>query len=456
MNPSSILLRWAALCCVLLTPPSMGAAEQPNLVFIIADDLGWADVEFHGGNTPTPNLNRLLAEGVELKQHYVAPVCSPTRAGFLTGRYWSRFGITTPINNCGLPFETVTVAKALSDAGYATALIGKWHLGSKPEWGPNHFGFDHSYGSLAGGVAPYNHHYKKGPYSSTWHRNQKLFTEKGHVTDLLTDEAVQWIKNQTTPTATRPFFLYLPYTAVHLPIREPEEWMNQVPTEIKGEVPRQYAACIMHFDAAVGRIVEAIDQAGQRDNTLIVFTSDNGGSTAENNDTKYPDDQCSNGKLTGNNLPLRGKKGTLYEGGIRVPTIARWPGNLTPGTTFDFPACVVDWMPTFCALANAKTDADTLKWDGLNLWPSLTGAAPPAKRSFHIAGTRNSWALRSADWKLILTQPKRGDSKIELFNLGTDPNETTNLAEAKPKIVDELRATMEQQRQRDLTSRGGL
>ena len=140
------------------------ARSQPNIVFIIADDLGWADVEFHGGNTSTPNLNQLLAEGVELRQHYVAPVCSPTRAGFLTGRYWSRFGITTPINNQGLPFKTMTVAKALSKAGYSTALIGKWHLGSKPEWGPNHFGFEHSYGSLAGGIAPYNHHYKKGPY----------------------------------------------------------------------------------------------------------------------------------------------------------------------------------------------------------------------------------------------------------------------------------------------------
>ncbi|HCQ78867.1 MAG TPA: arylsulfatase, partial [Verrucomicrobiales bacterium] len=182
------IISFLALACSIFA----NARSQPNIVFIIADDLGWADVEFHGGNTPTPNLNQLLAEGVELRQHYVAPVCSPTRAGFLTGRYWSRFGITTPINNQGLPFETMTVAKALSKAGYSTALIGKWHLGSKPEWGPNHFGFEHSYGSLAGGIAPYNHHYKKGPYSVTWHRNHKLIEEEGHVTDLLTNEAVKW------------------------------------------------------------------------------------------------------------------------------------------------------------------------------------------------------------------------------------------------------------------------
>ena len=440
-----------------LSPTLAIAAEQPNLVFIIADDLGWADVEFHGGNTPTPNLNRLLAEGVELTQHYVAPVCSPTRAGFLTGRYWSRFGITTPINNQGLPFETVTVAKALGDAGYRAALIGKWHLGSKPEWGPNHFGFQHSYGSLAGGVAPWNHHYKKGPYSTTWHRNEKLITEEGHVTDLLTDEAVKWIGEKASYEKTKPFFLYVPFTAVHLPIREPDEWMEKVPAEIKGEVPRQYSACILHLDAAVGRIVDAIDKAGEKENTLIVFTSDNGGSTSQNNDTKYPNDNCPNGRLTGNNKPLRGQKASLYEGGIRVPTIARWPGKLKPGTRFEPPVCVVDWMPTFCALAGAKADADLLKWNGVNIWSALTGKTQLAKRTIHIAGPGgNRWALRDSDWKLILTMQKGGGSKVELFNLANDPNETTDLAEAHPEKVTELETKMAAQREVDIASRGGL
>lgn len=448
------------ICLLLISGPTLVVAqEQPNLVFIIADDLGWADVEFHGGNTPTPNLNRLLAEGVELRQHYVAPVCSPTRAGFLTGRYWSRFGITTPINNQGLPFETVTVAKALGEAGYSTALIGKWHLGSKPAWGPNHFGFDHSYGSLAGGIAPFNHMYKKGPYSTTWHRNDKLLTEEGHVTDLLTDEAVKWIGEHA---ATKdPFFLYVPFTAVHLPIREPDEWHQKVPAEIVGEVPCQYSACILHLDAAVGRIVDAIDKAGQRDNTLIVFTSDNGGSTAQNNDTKYPDDNCPNGRLPGNNKPLKGQKGTLYEGGIRVPTIARWPGKLNPGTQFESPACVIDWMPTFCKLAGAKTDPDSLKWDGINLWPALTGTTKLPERTIHIAGPGgNRWAVRDNNWKLILTESKSRDTpqppRIELFNLANDPNETTNLAKSNPDKVSTLKAKLTDQRERDMTSRGGL
>ena len=451
------IISFLALACSVFA----NARSQPNIVFIIADDLGWADVAFHGGNTPTPNLNQLLAEGIELKQHYVAPVCSPTRAGFLTGRYWSRFGITTPINNQGLPFETVTIAKALGETGYSTALIGKWHLGSKPEWGPNHFGFEHSYGSLAGGIAPYNHRYKKGDYSATWHRNHKLLEEEGHVTDLLTNEAVKWIREKSSADNPKPFFLYVPFTAVHLPIREPDEWLEKVPRKITGDVARQYSACIMHFDAAVGRIVKAIDKAGEKKNTLIVFTSDNGGTTAQNNDTKYPDDNCPNGRLTGNNLPLRGQKGSLYEGGIRVPTIARWPEKLKSGTEFDTPVCIVDWMPTFCALAGTKVAPSEPKWDGVNLWPALDGQAKLAKRSLHIAGPGGSrWALRDGDWKLILTRHKNrnagGKVKVELFNLTNDPNEKIDLAGKNPEKVAELKVKFEKQRKLDLSSRGGL
>ena len=433
------------------------AEERPNIVFVIADDLGWADVEFHGGNTPTPNLNRLLAEGVELKQHYVAPVCSPTRAGFLTGRYWSRFGITTPINNRGLPITTMTLPKALGQSNYSSALIGKWHLGSKPEWGPNHFGFQHSYGSLAGGVTPWNHHYKQGPYSTTWHRNEQLLKEQGHVTDLLADEAVKWIHEKTSGDNPNPFFLYVPFTAVHLPIREPEKWLNRVPAEIKGDVNRQYSACILHLDDAVGRIVDAVDKAGQKKNTLIVFTSDNGGSTAQNNDRKYPDDHCPDGRLPGNNLPLRGKKGTLYEGGIRVPTIARWPGKLKQGTQFTAPVCIVDWMPTFCSLAGSKVNSQSLNWDGVNLWPALTGSAELAKRTLHITGPGGKrWALREANWKLVASEQKKGKASYELFDLSKDPNETSNLAEQFPKQLSALKSKLNEQRKLDLSSRGGL
>ncbi|MCP4639301.1 MAG: sulfatase-like hydrolase/transferase, partial [bacterium] len=195
----------------------------------------------------------LAGEGLELTQHYVAPVCSPTRTGLITGRCWSRFGVTTPQNEVALPSDTMTVARALKNAGYDTCLTGKWHLGSLPKWGPNHYGFDHSYGSLAGGVSPWNHRYKKGPYTYTWHRNEELLDVSGHVTDLITDEGVDWIEAR----GSNPFFLYVPFTAVHLPVKEPEKWLNRVPDAIEGEVPRHYAACVMHLDDSVGRIVAA-------------------------------------------------------------------------------------------------------------------------------------------------------------------------------------------------------
>ncbi len=421
-----------------------GSPSRPNIVFIIADDLGWADVGFHGGNVPTPNLRRLASEGIELRQHYVAPVCSPTRAGFLTGRYWSRFGITTPTNTLGLPFDTVTVARALGEAGYKTCITGKWHLGSKAEWGPNHFGFDHSYGSLAGGVTPWSHFYKKGPYSTTWHRNEELIVEEGHVTDLIANEAVEWIEKQS---GDEPFFLYVPFTAVHLPIREPQTFLDRVPKAITGDVPRHYAASILHLDDALGRIVAAIEKAGKTNNTLIVFTSDNGGSTAENNDTKYPNinDDCPDGALPGNNLPLRGKKGDLYEGGTRVPTIAVWPGKIAAGTSSETPVHIVDWMPTFCALAGYNADSAKLKWDGTNIWPVLSGEGPLPERSLYSAGIHfRSQALRDGDWKLILFKTEDGDeTRVELYNITQDPNEEQNLTESQPDKLAELRKKLE-------------
>lgn len=417
----------------------LGAAP-PNVVFILADDLGWADVGFHGGPAPTPHLDQLAAEGVELEQHYVAPVCSPTRTGLLTGRFWSRFGVTSPQNERALPWETVTLPKALKEAGYETCLAGKWHLGSKPEWGPNHFGFDHSYGSLAGGVGPYNHFYKKGEFSVTWHRNEKLIEETGHVTDLITDEAVKWIAQR----GDKPFFLYLPYTAVHLPVKEPEAWLKKVPASLEGEVARHYVACVMHLDDAVGRIVAALEKAGKRGDTLLVFTSDNGGSTAKNDDSKYPEDDYPSGPLPGSNRPWRGQKGDLYEGGIRVPTLVSWPAQLKPGK-LAAPTHITDWMPTFCALAGwrASEGAD-LKWDGRDLLPVLMGRLQPGPRPLYwTAPGFRARALRFGDHKLIVTG-KEGQETVELFYLAADPQEKNNLAGQLPAKVAELRQMLAQ------------
>lgn len=451
MSASRTFLLLGVVTCLsagLNTGSAYAAESKPNFVFIIADDLGWGDVAFHGGNAPTPNLDKLAKEGVELTHHYVAPVCSPTRTGLMTGRCWSRFGVTTPQNERALPWDTVTIPRALKAAGYETALCGKWHLGSKPAEGPNHFGFDHSYGSLAGGVGPNNHSYKKGPFSVTWHRNEKLITEDGHVTDLIAKEASDWIAARKDA----PFFLYVPFTAVHLPVKEPKEWLDKVPAKITGDVPRHYAACIMHLDDAVGRIAAALDKAGKRDNTLLVFTSDNGGSWAGNNDTKYPADDYPEGKLPGNNKPLRGQKGDLYEGGIRVPCIASWPGKLKAAKV-EQPVQIIDWMPTFCELAGFTPNQD-LKWDGLDIWPWMTGEAPAnaPRLLYSVAPGFRASALRDGDWKLIVQNQKAKDGeagKVELFNLAKDPNETTDLAVKMPEKVAELQQKLKAMAQAD-------
>jgi arylsulfatase A-like enzyme len=422
----------AVLIAVIVEPSVAEADSRPNIVLIMADDLGWSDVAFHGGNVATPHLDRLVMQSLELTQHYVAPVCTPTRAGLLTGRCWSRFGITTPRNERSLPWETVTLASALKSVGYDTCLTGKWHLGSKPEWGPNRFGFDHAYGSLAGGVNSFGHFYKKGPYSVTWHRNGELIEESGHVTDLLTNEAIRWLRGR----GNRPFFLYVPFTAVHLPVDEPTRWLDRVPKSITGEVPRHYAACIMHLDDAVGRILAAVKASGKSDKTLVVFTSDNGGSTSENNDTRYPFATYPQGRLPGRNLPFRGKKGDLYEGGIRVPTIVHWPGVLQPGQC-STPIHIIDWMPTLCALAGYQS-TDALKWDGSNIWSTLTGEAELAERDLYWAGTNfRSSAIRRGDWKLIVHSTGKATIR-ELFNLRDDPNESQDLAEKMPLKVTAL------------------
>ena len=419
--------------------PANAANVRPNIVFMLADDLGWADVGFHGGNVPTPHLDRLAREGLELTQHYSAATCSPTRAALMSGRYWSRFGIKGPENRRAFNWDTITLPRALKTVGYETALTGKWHLGSKPEWGPNHFGFDHSYGSLAGGVGPYDHQYKKGQYAITWHRNEKLISEVGHVTDLIMREAVQWIGERTD----RPFFLYVPFTAVHLPLKEPQAWLDRVPATITGDVPRQYAACIMHLDAAVGQIVAALAKVGKRDNTLLVFTSDNGATGDPNHLEPYLKDGYAEGRIPGNNLPWRGRKAQLYEGGIRTPAVVSWPARLAAGRR-DGTMHIIDWMPTLTAVAGYSPPRD-LKWDGINVWPVIAGEKPmPSDRLLYWTQGA-SRAVRHGDLKLTVHLPRNstGAPLIELFDLARDPHETTDLAPSRAADVKAMQAKLE-------------
>lgn len=430
-------------------------AEKPNILFLVADDLGWGDVGWHGSSIRTPNLDRLAATGLELEEHYVCPVCTPTRASLLTGRYPGRFGphATQPSNAPVFPDGTLTLAGALRDHGYETALFGKWHLGSKAEYGPNMFGFNTAYGSLAGGVDPYNHRYKKGQYSVTWHRNGEFVEETGHITDLITDAAIDWIEQRREP-----WFCYVPFTAVHFPVKAPQEWLDRYAADSFDDDPerdrsyRTYAAYASHMDHAIGRLVETLERLCIREDTLILFTSDNGATPGvpATSTAKYPGFQPPSPRL-GSNLPWRGQKAQLYEGGIRTPTLVNWSGRIEPGQ-MSHSVSVADWMPTVCALSETEPATDP-QWDGQNIWPLIDDPSGSAAHGLHerplywnLRG--NQFAVREGRWKLIVRE-NPGGIPLELFDLEEDPTETTNRADTEPETVARLAAIIEAQRKRD-------
>jgi arylsulfatase A-like enzyme len=434
----------------LTTHPSFAADAPPNLVVIVADDLGWADVPWHGSKYPMPHLAALARDSLKLEAHYVHPMCSPTRAALMTGRYASRFGCTGAQNPRVLPWNTVTLAAALKSAGYDTAITGKWHLGSMPDEGPHKFGFDHGYGSLAGGCGPYDHRYKEGPFSRTWHRNGKLIEEEGHVTDLIAREAVEWLDSR----GDRPFFLYVPFTAIHVPMNEPEKWL-EANSHLSDPGQRLRAACATHMDDAIGQVLAALARKKLRENTVVLFFGDNGAhGPSDNQGGPYPG-EYERHRVGNDNLPLRGHKSGLYEGGIRTPGLISWPGKLT-AREVQTPLHAVDWMPTFCHLTGARPAKD-LKWDGQNMWRALTepkSDLPP--RTIYTAGPGfRAQALRHGDWKLIVTHSaankknKAAGGSVELYNLAADLGETTNVAQQEPEKLAEMQRLLAKIADRD-------
>ncbi len=408
---------------------------KPNFVFIIADDLGWNDVGYHGSEINTPRLDRLATEGVQLDQHYVTPVCWTTRDCLLLGRGTDvlsavESGDTHPAR-LPQPPDTTSLAAALRSIGYTTHISGKWHINSMdPKLRPLQHGFDTSYGYLHGQIDPYlPHHYKKN--NDTWHRNDVLFDEPGHVTDLLTDEAVRVIESDHA----RPFFLYVAYSVPHYPLDEPEEWTKPYEGKIDDPWRRLFAGCVSHMDDAVGRIVDSLDRTGQRENTMLVFISDNGGQKDWKAPKEHYDGRYQDHTTLGNNLPLNGWKAQVYEGGIRVPTIVSWPGRVPADSKVDDVVCVLDWMPTFCGLAGHSV---RLEAGGQDIWPVIAGKAGPDPRTLRWKfGGRT--AVRLGDWKLVVA--KNAD-RAELFNLAKDPSESKNLASQMPDKVAELKAAI--------------
>lgn len=416
------------------------AAPKPNFIVINIDDLGYGDVGPFGSKiNRTPNLDRMAKEGRKLTSFYAAPVCSPSRAALMTGCYAKRAlpipHVLFPESATGLAPKEVTLAEVLKDAGYATAIVGKWHLGDQPEFLPNAQGFDLHFGlPYSNDMGPVNDGVRSDfgkpiPAVKGNGRGQPplpllrdgvvvkrvLPDDQQSLVEIYTGEAVKFIAEKKD----EPFFLYLPHNAVHLPIYPGKKWVGQSSHGI-------YSDWVEEMDWSVGRVLAAVREHSLADRTLVIFTSDNGATPR------------------GSNAPLRGYKGSTLEGGIRVPTIAWWPGRIPAGTESDVIAGMFDILPTFAALAGAKIPADR-KLDGVNLWPHLTATpgTPPAHETFFYYNGLRLNAIRHGDWKLQIAMGRVAETNAPnfqplLYNLRADIGETTNVLAAHPEIVARL------------------
>jgi arylsulfatase A-like enzyme len=398
-----------------------GAERRPNIVLIVADDLGYADLGVQGcKDIPSPNIDSIAANGVRFTSGYVScPVCSPTRAGLATGRYQQRFGhefnpgpALNSDPNFGLPLTETTIANRLKPLGYATGAFGKWHLGYLPEYHPMKRGFDEFFGFLGGA-----HSYidaladKANPIL----RGTQPVNEKEYTTVAFAREAMSFIDRHQR----EPFFLYLPFNAVHAPLQGLEQYLSRH-RAIQDSTRRTYAAMHTAMDDAVGRVLKMIRDAKAEENTLIIFISDNGGPTLN---------------TSSRNDPLRGYKGQVLEGGIRVPLLMQWKGRLPAGKVYDAPVIALDIHPTAVAAA-AGTIPASANLDGVNLLPYLTGSAKGQPHDQLCWRFGEQWAIRKGDWKLLST----GGGAPELYNLAEDIGEKSNLAASQPARLKELQA----------------
>lgn len=412
--------------CACAVFETMGS-EPPHIVFMLADDLGWGDVGYHGSALATPSIDQLAARGVRLNQFYVQPVCSPTRGSLLTGRYPMRYGlqcgVVRPWARHGLPLEERTLPQALREAGYVTAICGKWHLGHvSSEYLPTRRGFVHQYGHYNGAL-DYFTHLRDGGHD--WHRNDQPVYDEGYTTKLIAAEAVRQIAFHDK---SRPLFLYVPFNAPHTPLQAPQEYIARY-AHIQDKQRRIYAAMVTCLDDAVGHIAAALDKHGfPAERTLLFFCSDNGGIPR-----------------LGSNGPLRSGKGTLYEGGVRVPAIAVWPGVLPAGKVVDEPLHIVDIYPTLVRLAGGRLDQQEKPLDGKDAWPTIAAGRPtPHEFILHNVSPFHG-AIRMGDWKLVhnghvranATEPSPREA-WELFNIRQDPAEEHDLSEQRSEILERL------------------
>jgi arylsulfatase A-like enzyme len=417
------------------------ASDRPNVVLILMDDLGYGDIGSYGvKDARTPNLDRLAREGVRLTDAYAnGPSCSPTRAGLISGQYQQRYGIEWPLGSVagdsarGLPATGATLPTLLKKNGYATGLVGKWHLGWKPEFGPNAHGFDEFFGFLSGAVGYYTH--RQNDDKPDLYENTKSVEVPGYLTDEITRRAVGFVDRHST----HPFFLEVAYNAVHWPFNVPDlpaSARQDVPTPAAAGDPRlyqrptaivpatrsDYVRMLERADEGVGQILAALERRGLTRNTLVIFTSDNGG------------------EWLSRNAPLTNRKFTLWEGGIRVPLILRWPGQLPANRTSAQVAVTMDLTASILAATGAAIPA-TYKLDGLDLLPTLSGRSPVVERQLFWRTQRphEQRAIRSGRWKLL-----QDGRNFYLFDVSEDPGERHDLTAAHPELVRKLNAAVDE------------
>jgi N-acetylgalactosamine-6-sulfatase len=434
------------LCgCSRLMAQTVSRTNKPNIVFILADDLGYGDLGCYGRqDIETPVIDGIAAEGVRFTQYYSnGPECSPTRTAFMTGRYQQRVGglecaIGTgnvgryddairlrQSNDLGLPVEETSIARMLKDAGYATAITGKWHLGYEPKFAPNLHGFDHAFYCIGGGMDYF--HYLDTVAGYNLFLNGNPVRREGHFTDLATDEAIRFIDQH----ADEPFFLYVPYTAPHSPFQGPDDYRpDPLPLDSplwnQGKAPPDvYIAMIEHMDRCVGRILKALEKRGLARNTVVVFSSDNGGTGSARND------------------PVTRIKGSTFEGGIRVPAMARWPGVIPEGLVSDQVCITLDFSASIVRIAGA-TIPPGRDFDGIDILKLVETGRPPQKRRLFWRGRRGERtrkAVRDGDMKYIWETDGKKSNEY-LFDLKNDVSESRNLLEQRPGEARRLKALL--------------
>lgn len=412
-------------------------SQKPNVLFILVDDMGFGDLSSHGApHIKSPNIDDLMKSGLRFDNFYAnSCVCSPTRASLMTGLYPDKAGVPGVIrlidnNSWGYLNPDIEILPSLLQrTGYQTALIGKWHLGHQKPNLPNQRGFDLFRGFRGGMVMDYYTHQEHGSKASDMWYNTKPVTVDGHCTDLFSDWAVEYLEQSARHN--HPFFLYLPYNAPHTPIQPPEEWVHKVKARYSDISDRdaKYVALVEHLDEGIGRVIKALKATGQAENTLVVFTSDNGGFLQQ-------------GAYNGS---WRGGKQDVYEGGLRVPACVVWPGKIQAGTRTSLMALTMDFFPTLCELTGVNIPHRT---DGVSLLPTLMGQPQAALRKEHYFVRREGntryngltiQALQAGDYKILQNSPF---AAIEMYNLKKDPQEQTDLSKKEPKRTRDMMTLM--------------